>query len=175
VDNRAPEHSEASEPEGIAPAGANRPVSRAAVPDTSLVITPSLSIPRDELRFRFTRSGGPGGQHVNRTSTQVELTFDVRRSSAVSAAQRMRLTQALGRRIDSDGVVHVVSHATRSQLENRADVTARFTALLASALKPVKARKATRPTRAARERRLAAKKARGTTKLRRKLTGRELE
>jgi ribosome-associated protein len=127
------------------------------------------------LLFRFTRSSGPGGQHVNSTSTQVELTFDVRHSAVLSAPQRARLTEVLRRRIDSEGVLHLVSHATRSQLENRADVTARFVSLLRTALKPVKARRATRPTRAAREQRLAAKKARGTTKLRRKLTERELE
>jgi ribosome-associated protein len=146
-----------------------------AAPDNRLAITPALSIPRAELRFRFTRSGGPGGQHVNRTSSQVELTFDVLHSPALSAEQRTRLSKGLRRRIDSEGVLHLVSHATRSQLENRADVTGRFAALLASALKPVKLRKATRPTRAAREKRLESKKARGTTKLRRKVTARELE
>jgi ribosome-associated protein len=153
------------------------PESTAADPasDARLVITPSLSIPRDELRFRFTRSSGPGGQHVNHTATQVELTFDVQRSAALTGTQRARLAQVLRRRIDTDGVLHLVSHATRSQLENRADVTARFTMLLRNALKPVKVRRATGPTRAARERRLAAKKARGTTKLRRKLSERELE
>ena len=146
-----------------------------AAPDNRLAITPVLSIPRAELRFRFTRSSGPGGQHVNRTSSQVELTFDVLHSPALSTEQRTRLIKGLRRRIDSEGVLHLVSHATRSQLENRADVTERFAALLASNLKPVKSRKATRPTRAAREKRLESKKARGTTKLRRKVTARELE
>lgn len=146
-----------------------------AAPDNLLAVTPSLSIPRDELRFRFTRSSGPGGQHVNRTSSQVELTFDVLHSPSLSSEQRTRLIKGLRRRIDSEGVLHLVSHATRSQLENRADVTARFAALLASNLKPVKPRKATRPTRAAREKRLESKKARGTTKLRRKVSTRELE
>ena len=144
-------------------------------PTNQLAITPSLSIPREELRFRFTRSGGPGGQHVNRTSSQVELTFDVLHSPALSGEQRTLLIKGLRRRIDSEGVLHLVSHATRSQLENRADVTERFVKLLASSLKPVKPRKATRPTRAAREKRLESKKARGTTKLRRKVTVRELE
>lgn len=146
-----------------------------AAADNRLAITPALSIPRAELRFRFTRSSGPGGQHVNRTSSQVELTFDVLHSPALSTEQRTRLIKGLRRRIDSEGVLHLVSHATRSQLENRADVTERFAALLASNLKPVKSRKATRPTRAAREKRLESKKARGTTKLRRKVTARELE
>ena len=154
---------------------ANSQAADGLAPDNLLAITPSLSIPRDELRFRFTRSGGPGGQNVNRTSTQVELAFDVGRSPSLSSAQRARLISGLRRRIDSDGVLHLVSHATRSQLENRADVTARFAALLASALKPVKARKATRPTRAAREKRLDSKKARGTVKLRRKISPREME
>ena len=157
------------------PTPANAQAADGLAPDNLLAVTPSLSIPRDELRFRFTRSGGPGGQNVNRTSTQVELAFDVARSPSLSAAQRARLMSGLRRRIDSDGVLHLVSHATRSQLENRADVTARFAALLASALKPVKARKATRPTRAAREKRLDYKKARGTVKLRRKISPREME
>lgn len=158
-------------------APAHKPQSAAAgaAPHNLVAITPSLSIPRDALRFRFTRSGGPGGQHVNRTSSQVELTFDVLHSPAVTVEQRTRLIKGLRRRIDSEGVLHLVSHASRSQLENRADVTKRFAALLASALKPVKPRKATRPTRAAREKRLESKKARGTTKLRRKVSARELE
>ena len=150
-------------------------VTSGAAPDKLVAITPALSIPRDELRFRFTRSSGPGGQHVNRTSSQVELTFDVLHSPALTAEQRTRLIKGLRRRIDSEGVLHLVSHATRSQLENRADVTKRFAALLTTALKPVKPRKATRPTRAAREKRLESKKARGTTKQRRKVTPRELE
>src|SRR5438045_3026411 len=123
-----------------------------------LAVTASLSIPRSELDYRFTRSGGPGGQHVNRTSTQVELTFDVLHSPSLDDEQRTRLIKSLRRRIDGDGVLHLVSHSTRSQYDNREDVTRRFVTMLASALKPVKRRKATAPTRASKEKRLAAKK-----------------
>lgn len=131
---------------------------------SDLRITDSLSISSDELQFRFTRSGGPGGQNVNKTATQVELTFDVLHSPSLDHAQRARLIQSLRRRMDGEGVLHLVSHATRSQVENREDVTARFVALLAGALKPVKKRKPTKPSRAAKEKRIAAKKARGATK-----------
>ena len=135
----------------------------------SLSITDSLSIPRDELQFRFTRSGGPGGQHVNKTATQVELLFDVQHSPSLNDEQRARLLQALKRRIDNDGVLHLVSHATRSQLANREDASARFVALLATALKPIKKRKPTKPSRALHEKRLTEKKARGDVKKQRKV------
>lgn len=129
-----------------------------------LIITSDLTIPRSELQYRFTRSGGPGGQNVNRTSTQVELTFDVLHSPSLSDEQRVRLIQMLRRRIDSNGVLHLVSHSTRSQLENREDVTLRFVDLLAAALKPVKRRKPTRPSRAAIEKRLESKRRRSRVK-----------
>lgn len=160
----------------VEPAAQDNPQSESGpAPEHLLAITPALSLARDELRFRFTRSGGPGGQHVNRTSTQVELTFDVLHSPGLNGEQRTRLIKGLRRRIDSEGVMHLTSHATRSQLENRADVTERFVALVAGALKPVKPRRTTRPTRAAREKRLDTKKARGTTKQRRKVSAREME
>jgi ribosome-associated protein len=134
-----------------------------------LQITSTLAIPRDELQFRFTRSGGPGGQNVNKTATQVELLFDAQGSPALNDEQRARLMQTLKRRIDSDGVLHLVSHATRSQSENREDAVARFVALLTDALKPIKKRKPVKPSRALKEKRLAAKKARGEIKQQRKV------
>jgi len=133
-----------------------------------LEITPALSLPLDELRFRFARSGGPGGQNVNKTATQAELLFDVAHSPSLTGAQRAVLLRKLAGRIDGDGVLRVVSHATRSQLENRADATARFAALVAAALKPAKKRRPTAPTAASRERRIQAKKERGQTKARRR-------
>src|SRR5712692_10067950 len=99
-----------------------------------LQITPNLSIPASELRYRFTRSGGPGGHNINKTATQVELTFDVLHSPTLANEQRARLIRALKKRIDNDGVLHLVSHSTRSQVENREDVMARFVELLAAAL-----------------------------------------
>ncbi len=130
----------------------------------SLLINPELAIPLRELHYRFTRSGGPGGQHVNKTATQVELTFDVLHSPSLNPEQRARLIRALKKRIDHNGILHLVSHSTRSQLDNREDVTHRFVELLASALKPAKKRKPTKPSQAAKEKRLAAKKMRGESK-----------
>ena len=133
-----------------------------------LFITPALSIPHDELHFRFARSGRPGGQHVNKTATQVELLFDVERSPSLNDEQRALIRHRLKNRIDGDGILHLVSRVTRSQSENRAEVTARFAALLAAALKPVKKRKPSKPSRAAREKRMQSKKARGELKRQRR-------
>ncbi len=140
-----------------------------------VVVSEALAIPADELQFRYARSSGPGGQHVNKTATQVELLFDVGHSPSLNEAQRARITQALGRRIDSDGVLHLVSGVSRSQVDNRADVTQRLGELLAAALRPVKPRRPTRPSRTARQKRLTAKKARGAIKKQRTTSQHELE
>ena len=132
-----------------------------------LEISPSLAIPQAELQFRFSRSGGPGGQHVNKTETRVELLFDVERSPSLSDAQRATLMSRLAKRIDGAGTLHLVAGASRSQSENRTEVTARFVSLLAEALKPARKRRASKPSRGARERRLTAKKRRGALKGRR--------
>jgi ribosome-associated protein len=129
-----------------------------------LRINDDLAIREDELRFRFSRSSGPGGQHVNRSETRVELLFDVANSPSLDEAQRALLHGRLANQIDSEGVLHVVSSSTRSQLENRADATARFQAMLAAALKPRKRRRPTRPTAASRERRLTDKRVRASVK-----------
>ncbi len=131
---------------------------------TTLPITPDLAIPLAELDFRFSRSSGPGGQHVQRSDTRVELLFDVARSPSLTDDQRARIRARLAGYLDNDGVLHLFSSATRSQLANRADVIARFQALLAGALRPRKHRIATRPSAAARERRLAGKRARSQIK-----------
>lgn len=125
----------------------------------ALMITEHLAIPLAELEFRFSRSSGPGGQHVQRSDTRVELLFDVARSPSLTDEQRERIWTRLAGYIDHDGVLHLFSSATRSQLANRADVIARFQNLLAAALRPRKRRIATRPHPAARERRLAEKRA----------------
>ena len=130
----------------------------------SVVISGDLAIPLHELHFRYSRSGGPGGQNVNRTETRVELLFDVAHSPSLSEGQRARLVERLATRLDRDGVLHIVSSATRSQLENRADAVARFQALLHAALKSQKHRLATRPTAAGRERRLSGKRHRSQLK-----------
>ena len=135
------------------------------MPDPSdLQITDTVAIPLSELRYQFSRSGGPGGQHVNRTATQVELTFDVQGSASLDDSQRARVFGKLGSVIDSRGVLHLTSQTTRSQARNRADVTGRFQRLLRRALHVPKPRRPTRPTRTAVERRLQDKRRAGMLK-----------
>lgn len=123
-----------------------------------------VEIPLAELRFHFVRSSGPGGQHVNKTATQVELTFDVLASPSLNDEQKARVLRRLASYIDKEGVLHLTSQATRSQLRNRQEVTARFRRLMADALRPPKKRRPTRPTAAARERRLKSKRERSEIK-----------
>lgn len=130
----------------------------------TLRINESVAIPLDELSFRYARSSGPGGQHVQRTETKVELLFDAAHSPSLSEEQRRLVIDRLGTRVDSDGVLHLSSQASRSQLENREEVIARFQRLMALALRPRPARKATRPSAAARQKRLDAKRRRGEIK-----------
>ena len=127
-------------------------------------ITDALSIPLSELRFRFARSSGPGGQHANRSATQVELLFDVAGSPSLSEAQRQLILEKLKSYIDKEGTLHLVSQTYRSQLRNREEVVERFRRLLRAALQVPKPRLPTRPTRAARERRLRAKRRRSEIK-----------
>jgi ribosome-associated protein len=131
-------------------------------------ITDTVSIPMSELSFRFARSGGPGGQHVNRSATQVELLFDVTNSPSLSEAQRRRVLRRLKSRLDTEGVLHLVSQETRSQHRNREEVVARFQELMRDALRIRKKRLRTRPSRAARERRLEQKRRRSEKKRRRR-------
>lgn len=133
-------------------------------PANLILITDELAIPGSELRYRFSRSGGPGGQHVNRSETRVELVFDVARSPSLSEAQRARILSRLRGYIDGDGALHIVSSATRSQLDNRLDVTERFRALLAAALHRHKRRVPTRPSPASKRARLDGKRARSKIK-----------
>ena len=123
-----------------------------------IVINTTLVIPESELMFRFSRSGGPGGQHVNRSETRVELLFDVGRSLSLTEAQRGTILHRLSAAIDGEGILRLVSSSSRSQFANRADVTARFAALLSAALRPRKRRIATKPSGAQRERRLREKR-----------------
>lgn len=132
--------------------------------DALLEVGGQAWIPRAELRFRASRSGGPGGQHVNTSSTRVELLWDVRNSPSVSDAQRERILDRLAGRINSEGVLLLAEGGERSQLRNKQALIERFAALLAEALHIPKARKRTRPTRASRERRIQAKKRRSETK-----------
>lgn len=119
----------------------------------SVRIHSKLSIPRSELSFRASRSGGPGGQHANTSDTRVELFFDLESSPSLGPRQRARLREKLASRLDQRGVLRLVSSRHRSQSANREEVVERFAELLRESLKRPPDRKATRPTRASRERR----------------------
>jgi ribosome-associated protein len=125
---------------------------------TFLNVTPELAIPRSELEYRATRSGGPGGQHVNTSSTRIELLWDLEASRAVTDEQRERLRARLAPRLDSAGMVRVVASDRRSQNQNRQAAEERLAALIKHALHVPKKRKPTKPTRAAKERRISEKK-----------------
>ena len=129
-----------------------------------LRITNTLTIPLSELRFRFARSSGPGGQHVNRSATRVELLFDVAGSPSLTEAQREQALKALAPYIDSEGILHLVSQTFRSQFRNREEVVERFRTLMHEAMRVPKRRRPTRPSRAAKERRLASKRRRSEIK-----------
>ena len=129
-----------------------------------IVISAELTIPQAELRFRASRSGGPGGQHVNTSATRIELEFDVDRSPSLTDAQRAAIRARLANRIAADGVLRLASRLSRSQHRNREDVTARFQRLLADALRERKPRKKTKVPRTVQEARLQEKKRRAQTK-----------
>jgi ribosome-associated protein len=140
---------------------------------SSVPITAGVSIPLAELSFRASRSGGPGGQHVNTSSTRVELWWDALRSPSLSPDQRALAVSRLRSRLTEDGLLRLVAGSTRSQAQNKAETIERFQALLARALTPVKRRKPTRPGRAAKERRLSEKRQRGERKRERRRPGHE--
>jgi ribosome-associated protein len=129
-----------------------------------LMVDDLLSIPRAELVVRASRSGGPGGQHVNTSSTRVELVWNVRTSPVLFDDQRARLLSALRTRLSAAGELRVVASDTRSQLRNRALAERRLAEIVRRALIVKKPRKKTRPSRSAVERRLAEKKLRARRK-----------
>ena len=129
-----------------------------------LPITDQLAIRLSELGFRFSRSGGPGGQHVNRTATRVELLFDVAHSPSLTEEQRQRVLKRLAGRIDSEGILRVAAQSERSQLRNRQEAIERLQTLLRQALHIPKRRRRSKSPRWARERRLAEKRRRSETK-----------
>ncbi|WP_067650022.1 alternative ribosome rescue aminoacyl-tRNA hydrolase ArfB [Nocardia harenae] len=129
-----------------------------------LAVTRALVIPASELRERFSRSSGPGGQGVNTTDSRVELSFDLARSPSVPERLRTRMVERLGSRL-ADGVLTIAASEQRAQLQNRAAARERLAALLrAAAAAPPPVRRATTPSRGSQERRIAAKKRRGVTK-----------
>jgi ribosome-associated protein len=130
----------------------------------TLPVCGSVSIPEAELGWRFSRAGGPGGQGVNTADSRVELVFDVAGSTAFTLAQRTRVLERLSGRL-VDGVLTISAAEHRSQLRNRQAARVRLVAMLREALAPdPPPRRPTRPSRAARERRLADKRRRTLTK-----------
>ena len=125
---------------------------------------PAPSIPETELEERFIRASGPGGQNVNKVATAVELRFDVAHSPSLPEAVRARLLARRDRRLTGDGVLVITAQRFRTQERNRQDARERLAAFIESGLHAPKARVATRPTRASRERRLEAKRRSGTIK-----------
>ena len=129
-----------------------------------LTVNSNLIIPSTELKWRFSKSSGPGGQGVNKTDSRVELVFDIYRSSVIGLFHKKRLLERLENRC-VNGCLNIIASEERSQYQNRKLAMARLADLLQEGLKPPpKARKATKPTRASQKRRVTAKKHRGALK-----------
>jgi ribosome-associated protein len=130
----------------------------------ALRVNDRVEIPKSELVLRATRSGGPGGQHVNTSSTRIELLWNVRDTQALSDQLRARVQERLASRIDAEGFVRVVASDSRSQRQNRAAAEERLAELVRRALLVPRKRIATKPPRAGKEARLAEKRRRGEKK-----------
>jgi len=130
----------------------------------SLAVKGKLKIPFSELELSFSRSSGPGGQNVNKTSTRVEVRFRISGSRALSEAQKRALTEALGSRIDKEGWLRVVEQRSRSQARNRELALRKLGELLRGGLKRLRKRIPTRPSRASQERRIQSKRHKSETK-----------
>lgn len=127
-------------------------------------VTASIAIDESEIVESFVRASGPGGQHVNKVSTAVELRFDVRRSPSLPNEVAIRLMRAAGSRLTQDGILVIVAQEHRSQKRNREEALARLLQMIREAsVAPVK-RRPTKPTKASKERRLASKDRRSSVK-----------
>lgn len=136
-------------------------------------INGGLNIPDSEISFSYSRSSGPGGQHVNKVSTRVTLSFDVAHSPSLDERQRLMISRRLAQRINKEGVLLVTADSFRSQRGNREEALHRFVTLLRQALHQQRPRRKTRLPRRVKEQRLAAKKNRGRLKLMRSRTIRD--
>ncbi len=132
--------------------------------EEDLPITDRVTIPGSELGFTASRAGGPGGQHVNKTSTRVTLTWNVSTTCALDDEQRARVMERLRGRIAKDGVLRVSAEDERSQHRNRQQARARLASLVEEALRVARKRLPTRPSRASKRRRIEEKKKRGAVK-----------
>ena len=139
--------------------------------ETDLNIKPGISIPVWELWFTASRSSGPGGQHVNKTSSRITLHWAIHKTMALDERQRLRVTRRLRSRINREGILHVNADTARSQRANKDAARARLAELVRGALHVERRRVATRPTRGSKERRLGAKKQRGSIKRNRRKPG----
>ncbi len=129
-----------------------------------LKITEELSVPKEDLHFKFKRSSGPGGQNVNKVSTAVQLRFDVQHSRWLSTAVKQRLRQLASGKMTREGILLIEAQRHRTQERNREEAVRRFVALLRQAAHPPKRRLRTFPTATAKQKRLEAKKRRSTLK-----------
>jgi len=133
----------------------------------------SFRIPDSKLSFRASRAGGPGGQHVNQSSTKVEVRWQVTESPSITEAERERLLEKLTSRIDSKGFLRVVADERRSQLRNREAAVERLNELVREALKTPKPRRKTKPPASANRKRLEDKRKRGAQKQQRRPVDRD--
>jgi ribosome-associated protein len=130
----------------------------------ALEITPEVAIPDSDLTYAFVRASGPGGQNVNKVSSAVQLRFDMEGSTALSEPVKNRLRVLAGRRLTDDGAILIIARNQRSQEHNRREALERLADLVQRALVVPKTRRATKPTRASKERRLEGKTRKQQTK-----------
>ena len=135
---------------------------------SSLEISPEVVIPDSELALSFVRASGPGGQNVNKVASAVQLRFDLGANTTLNEGVKGRLRALAGRRLTDDGAILIIARNHRTQEQNRREALARLSELINRALPPPKVRRATKPTRAARERRLEGKSRKRQTKQLRK-------
>lgn len=136
-------------------------------------VTPSIAIDESEIEESFVRASGPGGQHVNKVSSAVQLKFDVRRSPSLPNDVAIRLMKLAGSRLTQDGVIVIVAQAQRSQKRNREEALERLLELIRQAAVRPQTRRPTKPTKASKEKRLASKEKRSSVKASRSKPGTE--